>query len=79
MLDQDRLHRAGRRRAQYFEALGIVWVGIVHERFLTVQFEDGRSEKGALRLSQAFIQINHNSHANTPLAAASFYRANPSA
>jgi hypothetical protein len=30
-----------------------------------VQFEDGGSEKGALRVSQALIQINDNSHAST--------------
>src|SRR5215472_12154675 len=67
VLDQDCLHRAGRRRALDLQARGVVGVGVVHERFLTVQFENGGSEKGALRVSQALIQINDNSHASIPL------------
>jgi hypothetical protein len=77
MLDQDRLHRAGCSGAQDLQACGIVGVGVVHQRFLTVQFEDGGREKGALRVSQALIQINDNSHVSTPLAAVRFHRTNP--
>jgi hypothetical protein len=62
VLDQDCLHRAGRRRAQDLQACCIVGVGVIHERFLTVQLEDGGSEKDALRVSQALIQINDYSH-----------------
>jgi hypothetical protein len=64
-LDQDRLNGAGRRRTQDFQARRIVGIGVVHERFFTVQFEDGGSEKDALRISKAPIQINDNSHART--------------
>jgi hypothetical protein len=61
------LHWAGRGGAQDLQACRVVGVGVVHERFLTVQFEDGGSEKGALRVSQALIQINDNSHSGTLL------------
>jgi hypothetical protein len=61
------LHWASRSGAQDLQACGVVGVGVVHERFLTVQFEDGGSEKCALRVSQALIQINDNSHASTLL------------
>jgi hypothetical protein len=42
-----------------------------------VQFEDGGSEKCALRVSQALIQINDNSHTSTPLAAVPFTEQKP--
>jgi hypothetical protein len=66
------LHWAGCGSAQNLQACRIVGVGVVHERFLTVQFEDGGGEKGALRVSQALIQINDNSHRSTPVAAVPF-------
>jgi hypothetical protein len=71
------LHWAGRSGAQDLQACRIVGVGVVHERFLTVQFEDGGSEKCALRVSQALIQINDNSHTSTPLAAVPFTEQKP--
>jgi hypothetical protein len=63
VLDQDRLHWAGCGSAQNFYARDIIGIGIVLKRFLPVQFEDGGREKNALRVSQALIQINDNSHA----------------
>jgi hypothetical protein len=71
------LHRAGCGSAQNFYARGIIGIGIVLKRFLTVQFEDGGREKNALRVSQALIQINDNSHAGIPPAAVSFHQTNP--
>jgi hypothetical protein len=67
VFDQDRLHWTGRRRAHDLQPRRIVRIGVVLERFLAIQLEHGGSEKDALCVAQAPIQINDNSHARTPL------------
>jgi hypothetical protein len=68
VFDQDCLHRAGRSCAQDLLAHRIVRIWVVPERFLAIELEDGGSEKDALRVSQALIQINDYSHRIIPLA-----------
>jgi len=77
VVDQDRLHRAGRHCAQDLQARRIVRIGVVHKRFLTVQFEDGGGEKDALGVSQALIQIHDDTHARTLLLLSRSTEQNP--
>src|SRR5215471_1588856 len=67
----NRLNRAGRGGAQNPQAHRLIGVGVVHERFLSMQLEDCWREKGALRVSEAPVQINNNSHSRTLFALSS--------
>jgi hypothetical protein len=61
-IHDDRLHRAGGCSAQDAEALCIIGIGIVHERFLATELENVRRKWNALCVSLAPIQVNRNSH-----------------
>jgi hypothetical protein len=62
LVDEDRLHRAGGRRSQDTQTLGIIGIRVKHECFLPTELENVRRKWNALRVSQAPIQINDNSH-----------------
>jgi hypothetical protein len=62
LIHRDRLHRARRRSPQNMKAQSIVGIGIVHKRLFATKLEDFRGERDALRVAQAFIQIDDNSH-----------------
>jgi hypothetical protein len=66
LINQNRSNRAGRRGSQDLLTQFVVRIGVVHERFLTAQFEDSRREWDALRVSLASIQIDYNSHISVP-------------
>jgi hypothetical protein len=47
-------------------ALRVVGIGVVGEGLLAVQFEDIRRQRNTLRVSQAPVQVNHDSHTSAP-------------
>ena len=55
-------HRAGRRRTQDPQALGIVGVGVIVQRLIPAQLENFGREKDALRVPLAPIQLDDESH-----------------
>ncbi len=65
-VDVERLDRTGRGGLQDVLALGLVRVGVVHERFLAVHREDVRRQEGALPVALTAREINDNSHSHPP-------------
>ena len=72
LVHDDRLHRAGRRGSQDVQAQGVVGIGVVHERLLTVQFENTSGASGThcaypwhrfrsttIRISYPSFKTNH--------------------
>jgi hypothetical protein len=62
IVDNDGLHGAGGGRSEDAQTGVIVGIGIVHQRFFTVQLEDIGREKSALGVSEAPVQVNDNPH-----------------
>jgi hypothetical protein len=62
LFDDDRLHRAGGSGSQNSLALRIIGIWVIHERLFATELEHIRRERDALRVSEAPIQVDDNSH-----------------
>jgi hypothetical protein len=65
VIQEDRLHWTGRRRAQHTLAVYVIGVRIIHERLLAAELEDLRRERDTLCVPQAFVEINDDAHWET--------------
>src|ERR1700761_3917307 len=64
LVHDDRLYRARRRRSQHPQTLTVVRVGVVGQRLVAAELEHIRRQRYAVRVAQATVQVDNDSHSD---------------